>query len=354
MANDRHVDILKQGSLVWNDWRILNREARIDLSGVDLTGLVLSGADLRDAMLMRSDLKEVDLTNAKLNSANFRGARLERANLSNTEAGWTIFCGANLSSATLDNADLTCSDFYGANLKDASLRGADLSYARFIETNLEGADLEGASIYGISAWRLKLEGANQSRLVIRCHDEPVITVDDLEIAQWVYVLINNERIRNVIDGITSKAVLILGRFTPERKLVLNMLREELRQRHYVPILFDFEKPSSRDLTETVTLLARMARFIIADITDPSSVPHELYALVPDLRSVPVQIVLQKPAKPYAMLADLYDYSWVLPPYYYNNVGELIESLSEKIIDPAVKKAEEIRERRRLRAMDDAT
>jgi len=29
----------------------------------------------------------------------------------------------------------------------------------------------------------------------------------------------------------------------------------------------------RNLTETITLLARMARFIIADLTDPSSIPR---------------------------------------------------------------------------------
>jgi hypothetical protein len=40
-------------------------------------------------------------------------------------------------------------------------------------------------------------------------------------------------------------VLILGRFTEERKLVLDALREELRQRCYLPILFDFEKPRWR-------------------------------------------------------------------------------------------------------------
>jgi hypothetical protein len=29
----------------------------------------------------------------------------------------------------------------------------------------------------------------------------------------------------------------------------------------------------RDITETVSLLARMARFIVADLTDPSSIPE---------------------------------------------------------------------------------
>src|SRR5262249_7876269 len=51
--------------------------------------------------------------------------------------------------------------------------------------------------------------------------------------------------------------------------------EELRKHDLLPILFDFEKPDNRDLTGTVQTLANMARFIIADLTDPSCVPHEL-------------------------------------------------------------------------------
>ena len=67
-------------------------------------------------------------------------------------------------------------------------------------------------------------------------------------------MLHNQKIRDVIDTIGWKAVLILGRFTDERKAVLDALREELRKRNYLPILFDFEKPSQpRDLTETVTL-----------------------------------------------------------------------------------------------------
>ena len=93
-------------------------------------------------------------------------------------------------------------------------------------------------------------------------------------------MLHNEKIRDVIDTITSKAVLILGRFTDERKVVLDALREELRKRDYLPILFDFNVPATRDITETVSLLARMARFIIADLTDPSSIPKELEAIVP--------------------------------------------------------------------------
>jgi hypothetical protein len=113
-----------------------------------------------------------------------------------------------------------------------------------VDTNLTDADLTGCRIYGVSAWRLDLEGAKQQNLVITRADEPEITVDNIEVAQFVFLLLHNQKIRDVIDTINSKAVLILGCFTDERKAVLDALRKELRKRHHLPILFDFEKPRS--------------------------------------------------------------------------------------------------------------
>src|ERR1700748_34107 len=102
---------------------------------------------------------------------------------------------------------------------------------------------------------------------------PLATVDNIEVAQFVYLMLNNQKVRDVIDTITTKVVLILGRFTAKRKKVLDALREELRKHDSLPILFDFDVPKRQNITETVTLLARMARFIIADLTDPSSIPQ---------------------------------------------------------------------------------
>jgi hypothetical protein len=130
------------------------------------------------------------------------------------------------------------------------------------------------------------------------------------VAQFVYLLLYNQKIRAAIDAITSKAVLILGRFTHERKAVLDALRNELRKRDYLPILFDFDVPATRDIIETVTLLARMSRFIIADLTDPSSITKELEAIVPQL-AVPVQPLIEGSSRPYAMFKDYWKYDWVL-------------------------------------------
>jgi len=214
-----------------------------------------------------------------------------------------------------------------------------------VEANLTNADLTSCCVYGVSAWELKLEGTKQQNLVIT-HGEPAITVDDIEVAQFVYLLLHNERIRGVIDTITSKAVLILGRFTDARKAVLDALREELRKHNYLPILFDFSVPATRDITETVSLLARMARFIIADLTDPSSIPKELEAIVPSL-AVPVQPLLEGASRPYSMFKDYWKYDWVLPVYRYEGLEPLLATLAEKVIAPAEGKVRALEERRRM-------
>jgi hypothetical protein len=129
-----------------------------------------------------------------------------------------------------------------------------------VNTNLTDADLTGCRIFGLSAWGLKLDGTKQQNLIITDENEPEITVDNIEVAQFVYLMLHNEKIRDVIDTITSKVVLILGRFTADRKVILDALRDELRKCNYLPILFDFDKPTSQTRDETITLLARMSRF----------------------------------------------------------------------------------------------
>jgi len=194
----------------------------------------------------------------------------------------------------------------------------------------------------VSAWGLKLERAKQQNLIIKnlAEDEPEITVDNVEVAQFIYLMLHNQKIRDVIDTITSKVVLILGRFTDERKAALDALREELRKRNYLPILFDFSVPATRGITETVSLLARMARFVVADITDAKSIPQELSMIVPDLPSVPVQPLLLEGSDEYGMFEHFKRYHWVLETYRYSSPEHLIAGLAKHVIGPA----EDCRER----------
>jgi hypothetical protein len=90
----------------------------------------------------------------------------------------------------------------------------------------------------------------------------------------------------------------------------------------------------------------MARFIIADLTDPSSIPKELEAIVPGL-AVPVQPLLEGSARPYAMFKDYWKYDWVLPVYWYEGLEPLLLTLADKVIAPAEAKVKALEERRRM-------
>jgi uncharacterized protein YjbI with pentapeptide repeats len=386
MANPEHLATLKEGVESWNLWRKGNlgirpdlkemhshgvdlKEANLsqanlwkanlgwgELSGADLSGSNLCYADLGTASLNGANLCGAHLSSARLARANFSGADLSGADLSRADIGEADLTGADLSGAILDRAmligaNLTRANLHGAhlfaaslvrsNLSGADLRGADLREVTLVETNLEGANLTACSVYGISAWNIKLEGAIQSNLVITPSGESAIQVDNLEVAQFVYLLLNNKKIRSVIDTITSKVVLILGRFTPDRKIVLEAIRDELRKRDYLPVLFDFEKPTSQTTVETISTLAHMARFVIADLTDAKSVLQELQAVVPLSPSVVVQPLLLASQEEPGMFDFIRRFPWVLNTHRYPDQGTLLAELKEVVIDPAEAKAKEL-------------
>jgi uncharacterized protein YjbI with pentapeptide repeats len=386
VADPEHLDLLRQGVDVWNGWRAEKASIRPDLSGADLREANLSGANPRAPSLGAADLHDANLHDANLSGANLRGAylgkanlnganlveadlrdanlgvaylaaaNLSEANLNGANLSWARLNGANLSWAQLNGANLVEADLRDANLREAGLSGANLNGANLHRTNLHGANLiraslgsaalvetnlsdavlTGCHIYGISAWNLKLsEGTKLQDLIITSRGEPAITVDNIEVAQFVYLLLHNEKIRDVIDTVGKKGVLLLGRFTEGRIVVLERLRDELRKRGYLPIVFNFDKPETKDFTETVRLLAGLSKFVIADITNPKSAPLELQATVPEIM-VPFRPIIEEGEEPFAMLRDLWikHRDWVFEPIYYSSVDALITSLDEKIIRPA--------------------
>jgi hypothetical protein len=293
VANPQHLKLLQQGVDVWNAWRAKEPSIVPDLS-----------------------------------EANLGGADLSRSNLTGANLAW-----ADLSGTDLDGADLTAANLAAASLASANLSGANLRGAILVRTDLANAVLTRCYVWGISAWNVKLsEGTKQQDLVITAPDEPELTVDNVEVAQFVYLVRHNEKIRDVIDTVGRKGVLLLGRFTEGRIAVLDRLR---RKRGYLPIVFNFDKPETKDFTETVRLLAGLSKFVIADITNPKSAPLELQATVPDIM-VRFRPIIEEGEKPFAMLQDLWikHRDWVFEPIYYSSLDALVGALDEKIIRPA--------------------
>lgn len=311
MADAEQLRLLSVGAEGWSRWRSENPARSIDLRGAHLSRAHLDGYDLAGA----------DLYRANLWKATMRGANLS---------------GADLSSANLNRTDL----------EGANLAGSNLRFCRMVGANVTNATLSGSFVYGCAAWTLRGVPREQTDLVVTPRDEAPIAVDDIELAQFLYLLLNTQKLRSLIDSVSSKAVLILGRFTAERMIALQAIRTELRRRGYLPMLFDFARPVSRDLSETVSTLAHIACFVIADLSDARSVPQELAALIPTLPSVPVQPIICVSEEPYDLFEHFARYPWVLPIHRYASVPDLVAAMADSVIAPAIAKANLLRARDR--------
>jgi len=140
MANEEHLQIIRRGVDVWNEWRQKNREIREP----DLRGEKLCGANLRGAILYKANL-----TRAILAGANLRGASLIKANLSNADLG-----------------------------------GADLRWAQIIGTKLLGTTLTGSRVYGAAVWDIKVNARTKQQNLIITDGADRNTKCSLRSAAW--------------------------------------------------------------------------------------------------------------------------------------------------------------------------
>ena len=323
---DKHLRKLNEGVIKWNQWRRDNPDIRPILYKADLSYRNFTSDEPVD--FSNTNLIQANLSHAVLNGANFHEANLGRADLTDAKLIAAHFC----------RTDLYETNFTGAILNRANLQGTQMAM-----TNFTGAHLLDCKIYGMSAWDLKMKGSIQKDLKIIYTtenakgewEENQIIVDDLRVAQFIYLLLNNENIRYVIDTITAKAVLILGRFYGERKAILDALRDELRKtENLVPIVFDFEQSKNRDLTETIRLLADMSKFVIADITDAKSIAQELSEIIPSLPSVPIIPILLKTETEYSLFEHWEKYPWVSRVFLYDDKDHLIANVGKEILQKA--------------------
>jgi uncharacterized protein YjbI with pentapeptide repeats len=297
---------------------------------------IMSNSDARGA-LFKDHMTDVDFSSTNLEMSSFDG---QHPNLS-----YSKFTASNLKYAGLSGCGISHCDFWSANLTNASmvdvvafhanftsaklirtnLSYSDLSSAIFINTDMSNSNISHSRIFGTTAWDANLENANQKDLIISLPGEPTLTVDDLEMAQLIYLLRKSNKLRSLIDTLTAKVVLILGRFDEQGMATLKIIKKLLKNQNLIPIIFDFEKPSSRDLTETVLTIASISKLVIADISNVKSVPQELQAIVPNI-SVTVQPILLEDESEYGMFSGLQKYPWVNEVIRFGNHDDLTARL----------------------------
>lgn len=172
---------------------------KLDLSGVDFAGAILTGASLAQANIESSCfdgaiLVRADITNARADGASFRDADVSeliavRAALRNcvidgAMGSDVVLRQANLYGASLVGAELERCDLTGAVLWSATLDGADL-----VDSKLDGADLTGSSLVDAS-----LEGVHAHGAVFeRCKMADLRASDGADFTRASFVLADAPR-----------------------------------------------------------------------------------------------------------------------------------------------------------------
>jgi hypothetical protein len=159
MADQNHLDILKQGVEAWNKWRLEHPDITPDLcsaflSEIDLRGVNLNGAGLFETVLFRANLRDADLRTEYLRDVDLGFANLTKANLAGTNLREARLFRTDLSGADLSRVNLRRVDLSEEKLTGANLTEADLRFSRLVGVDLSNAILTGSLLYGTArdAW----------------------------------------------------------------------------------------------------------------------------------------------------------------------------------------------------------
>lgn len=143
------INVVKEGRKAVFAWRERNPFERMNLCRVQLPGVDLALANLRDFDLVGADLSMAKLVRAYLSGADLRDAKLENADLRFAALGWSNLHGADLKQANLTgaypykaefaSADLRGTDFTNAYCNEADFSNAVLGGTNFSSTNLSNA-----------------------------------------------------------------------------------------------------------------------------------------------------------------------------------------------------------------------
>jgi len=313
---------------------------RANFSGCDL-----AGANLRNAYLFRTDLSHSNLYEADLSDAILLNASVGLANLAEAQLQRTHFTEASLYGCNLYKADLTQADLRRANLTEANLlrailvganlTGANLTRCSLIEADISSANLTSCKVYGCSAWDIKTNQKTiMQDLIVNREDQLSMMVDDIEIAQFIYMIADNQKISKIIDNMRTKAVLILGSFDDASMAAIAALKGAIRNHGMIPLLFTFEQPKHKSLMGTVRTMAELSSLVIVDQSIFANQIFEMSNLVLNVH-VPFARIAREGSKKITMDDEAKHFDWYQhEPIYYsteNAYQQIFQLFTDKIL-----------------------
>lgn len=295
----------------WDDWKAANATSlgffndQIDsIRDPDWHGSFNKGASAYD-------FSGIHFKDVSIHKAFAEGLHIQNAVFENVYFDDGDFSRANFTNCQFINTKFNKTIFTHANFEGATFVNCNLNRINLTNTNFKVKEIRETVVYGIAAWDIEIsEDSLQSKLVIEktynLYSEIIeegripLMVDNIELAQFIYYLSNHKKMRDTLNILNKRGVLLLGKFKDGGLARLYKLRDWFSEQNYLPMIFDFDRPASLDYTETVITLSGLSKLVVADLSG-NSVPQELHAILSNFLK---PIIVYHDEAPYSMLKDL--------------------------------------------------
>lgn len=298
----------------WDDWKKANESSIVLEDGK--IAYINSPYWFYPPDANRKIANQYDFSGVELKNIRIAKAFAETLNFQNSVFNNVVFDDGDFSTANFNNCKFIDTTFRKSTLTNASFNGASFVNCNLNRVNLSGAkfnvkEIRETVIYGVSAWDMEIsEESIQSNLIIentgrlysQFLDEGRIPmmVENIELAQFIYYLTNHKKMRDTLNILNDKGVLLLGKFKDGGLERLYEMRDWFLEQNYLPMIFDFERPSNLDLTETIITLSGLSKVVVADLSG-DSVPLELQAI---LNNFTKPVIVYHDQAPFSMIKDL--------------------------------------------------
>jgi len=292
------------------------------LGGSDFTGASAKGCNFSGSSLPKSVWNDCSIDSCNFQGLTASNVSAQSARFLNCDFRNSILDGLNADGSAFTNSSFSQCKLIASTFTNSKLYSCKLDYALLCKANFDGATLDGCSVFGISIWGSDFSKSDQKNFIVNLPGGNLIVTNSIEYSYFLYQCIENSNFKKYFESTSEKLVLILGRFTPKRMVYIDAIRNSLSKKGLIPVLFDFDKPETQDLSEVVLSLALISRFTVVDLSDPKCAPHEIATIAPHVNS-PIAAVIEKGQRPYAMYSDMMRrYSWVLEPEVYQSHSEI--------------------------------
>ncbi len=289
----------------WEDWKKESgfKDTDFSINAPSWVGRTKGGNpyDFSNNKFVGLDIYKAFAEGMTISNSSFENVLFEEGDFSRVDFSHCTFINTKFNKTILTDSNFSGATFINCNLNRVNLTNADFTVKEIKET----------VIYGVSLWDIKIsEESLQSKLVIEktydlysdiiAEGRIPMMVEDIELAQFIYYLSDHKKLRDTLNILNNRGVLLLGRFKNGGLERLYKLREWFTKRNYLPMIFDFDRPNSLDYTETIVTMSGLSKLVIADLSG-DSVPQELHAI---LSTFIKPVVVYYDTQPYSMIKDL--------------------------------------------------